>query len=94
MITSPTRRIEIRDVVRTAEVQWYNVICLHILDSDFTAAVSTATAEFTIDLLTFKRSKSSSLFSHCYHRLSVTLGTWEHSRSKLCTMHERASYQC
>jgi hypothetical protein len=39
------------------------------------------TAEFTINLLAFKRSKSpSSLFSHCYHRLSVPLGTWEHSR--------------
>ena len=94
VITSPARRIEIRGSVCAAKVQRDNMVCLHILDSDFAATVSTVTAEFTIDLLTFKRSKSSSLFSHCYHRLSVTLGTWEHSRSKLCTMHERASYQC
>ncbi len=81
MIASPTRRIEIRDIVRAAEIQRDNMVCLHILDSDFATTVSTVTAEFTINLLAFKRSKSpSSLFSHCYHRLSVPLGTWEHSR--------------
>lgn len=45
MITSPTRRIEIRDVVRAAEVQRYNMVCLHFFDCNFAATVSTASAE-------------------------------------------------
>lgn len=81
MIASSTRRGEVRNLISAAEVQRDHMVCLHFFDCDFAATVSTVTAEFTINLLAFKRSKSpSSLFSHCYHRLSVPLGTWEHSR--------------
>lgn len=71
MITSPTRRVEVCNIISATKVQWDNVVRLHILDSDFTAAVSTATAESLIDLLAFGSSKFSAL-SHSSHSLIVT----------------------
>ena len=32
MIASPARRIEIRDIVRAAEIQRDNMVCLHFFD--------------------------------------------------------------
>lgn len=51
MIASPARRVEIRDIVSAAKVQWDSMVCLHILDCDVAAAISAVTTKLDVNAL-------------------------------------------